>query len=201
MASAFCVMVGECGTNKAMTDRRQTRPRPPIDRARLDEIALSYVGRFATSRAKLVTYLNRKLRERGWAGETPPDLDALADRLVKNGYVDDRAYAVAKARTLTTRGFGVGRVRQALHGAGIAEQDGVEAQTVAQDGAVEAAIHFARRKRFGPYSLVVADPKARERAIASMIRAGHGFALARAIITLAPGDENSLEILRDEPPR
>ena len=31
-------------------------------------MALAYVARFATSRGKLVRYLDRKVRERGWAG-------------------------------------------------------------------------------------------------------------------------------------
>ena len=97
-------MVGDCGTNMAMASRRPRKPRPPLDPAKLDELALAYVGRFATSRAKLVTYLRRKVRERGWSSDVEPDLDALARRLVELGYVDDRAFAVSKSRSLTSRG-------------------------------------------------------------------------------------------------
>lgn len=192
MASALCVMLGECGTNKAMTDRRQPRVRPPIDQAKLDEMALSYVGRFATSRAKLLTYLKRKLRERGWAAATPPDLDALADKMVRNGYVDDRAFAVSKARTLTARGYGIGRVRQALHGAGIGENDGEEARELAQGAALDAAIRFAQRRRLGPYATTTPDPKSRERGLAAMLRAGHSMTLARRIMDCPPGRESAL---------
>jgi regulatory protein len=39
--------------------RRQPKP---LDPARLDELALTYVARFATSAAKLERYLKRKLR-------------------------------------------------------------------------------------------------------------------------------------------
>ena len=43
----------------------RTRPNPrPLDAPRLEELALSYVARFATSAAKLDDYLRRKLRER-----------------------------------------------------------------------------------------------------------------------------------------
>ena len=45
------------------------RPPPPLDEDALRELALRHVARFATSRGKLLAYLNRKLRERGWAGE------------------------------------------------------------------------------------------------------------------------------------
>ena len=60
-----------------MPPRNGHRPRPPVGAAKLDELALSYVGRFATSRGKLVDYLRRKLRERGWEGEGDPPLAAI----------------------------------------------------------------------------------------------------------------------------
>ena len=69
------------------------RPRPPLDEAKLGELAVHYVGRFATSRAKLTTYLNRKLKERGWAGARPADPGAVAERLAGLGYERQRASA------------------------------------------------------------------------------------------------------------
>ena len=53
-------------------------------------MALFYVGRFATSRAKLTSYLKRKIRERGWDGGGEPDVEAVTERLVRLGYIDDR---------------------------------------------------------------------------------------------------------------
>ena len=163
-------------------------PRKPIDPARLDELALSYVSRFATSRAKLKTYLVRKLRERGWAGEGEPPVEALADRLTRLGYVDDRAFALAKARTLTARGYGSGRVRQALAQAGIGEEHSADARELASAEAYESAVRFARRRGLGPYADTKADARGRERAIAAMVRAGHSYGIARALIDLGPGD-------------
>ena len=52
-----------------MAARKPRKPRPPLNAAKLEELALGYVGRFATSRAKLLSYLKRKLRERGWDGD------------------------------------------------------------------------------------------------------------------------------------
>ena len=136
-------MVGDCGTNMAMAARHPRKPRPPLTAAKLDELALHYVGRFATSRSKLTTYLKRKLRERGWEGQAEPDLDGLAAKLARLGYVDDRAYAVSKARSLTSRGYGERRVGQALALAGIDEDDGSEARSLAQSEAVESALRKA----------------------------------------------------------
>ncbi len=188
-------MLADCGTNMAMAARHPHRPRPPLNSAKLDEMALNYVGRFATSRAKLITYLRRKLRERGWGGVEEPDLDGLADRLVRLGYVDDRAYAVAKARSLTWRGYGERRVRQALAQAGIAEEESSDARELAKGEAVEAALRFARRRSIGPFATALPDPRGRERALAAMVRAGHGFALSRAIIDLNPGEKPDIEVL------
>ena len=42
---------------------RERKPPRPLDAARLNEMALAYVARFATSAGKLSDYLRRKLRE------------------------------------------------------------------------------------------------------------------------------------------
>ena len=73
---------------------------------RLHELALFYVGKFATTRAKLIAYLNRKLRERGWESDTPADIERLVERLAGSGLVDDALYALSKSRSLTDRGYG-----------------------------------------------------------------------------------------------
>jgi regulatory protein len=52
---------------------------------------------------------------------------------------------------------------------------------------VEAALRFARRRRIGPFADQRPDRAGREKAIAAMIRAGHAFAIARAIVDLEPG--------------
>src|SRR3989337_2369116 len=106
-----------------MRHDRQRRPRPPLSAAKLDELALAYVGRFATTRAKLRSYLERKVRERGWDGERPPHFDAVAERLAALGYIDDAAFALSKSRGLTGRGYGARRVEQALRGAGVEDAD------------------------------------------------------------------------------
>lgn len=178
-----------------MVARNPRKPRPPLNAAKLDELALGYVGRFATSRAKLLFYLKRKLRERGWDGSEEPSLEALAERLTSLGYVDDRAFALSKARSLTSRGYGEKRVAQALIVAGIDEGNRSDATDFAKAEAVEAALRFARRRSIGPFAASKADPQQREKALAAMVRAGHRFSLARAIVELNPGDEVDFEAL------
>ena len=161
--------------------------RPPLDQASLRELALAYVGRFATTRAKLRSYLRRKVRERGWCGEAEPDLDALAEGFARQGYIDDSGYALTKSRALTSRGYGKRRLKEALMAAGIEDEDRQAALDYAQGEAIRAALRFAERRRIGPYAADRLDPKERSKAIAAMVRGGHSFDLARAIAGMDPG--------------
>src|SRR3546814_14114701 len=89
----------------------------PLDAAALDRLALRYVERFATTRAKLAAYLARKIRERGWAGARVEPAE-VASRRAALGYVDDRAFAEARAHSMTRRGLGGRRVAGAARVAG-----------------------------------------------------------------------------------
>lgn len=185
--------VNDCGTNMAMNrqstsdqltttgpERVRRQPRP-LDAARLQELALAYVARFATSAAKLERYLRRKLHERGWEGEGEPDLGLLVARYVELGYVDDAAYARAKSGSLLRRGYGPRRVAQALGEAGIGE-DAREAARVGTGAARRAALALARKRGFGPFGAEKPDRERREKQIAAMLRAGHPLDSAREMV-------------------
>lgn len=169
--------------------KREKRPPKPLDEQGLKDLALHYLGRFATTRARLVQYLRRKLRERGWAGEHPPDCEAIADRCAELGYVDDAAFAEMKSGALLRRGFGPRRVEQALVAAGVGEADRVPLREAGRDQAANSAIAFARRKRIGPFADQGADPDRRRKQLQAFIRAGHDFALARTLVFADSMDE------------
>ena len=180
-----------------MTRDRPRRSPRPLDGKRLEELALRYVGRFATTRAKLVQYLQRKLRERGWEGEGAPDLESIAARFAKLGYINDRAYALAKESAHSARGLGQRRLSMALRSAGVDEEDGADALAISATRSLDSALRLAERRKLGPYAEhVLASPREREKAIAIFVRGGHDFQIARAIVELAPGDEEGLEELR-----
>jgi regulatory protein len=181
-----------------MARQRSRKPRPPLNEEQLKELALTYVGRFATTRAKLAAFVSRKVRERGWAGERPADIEAVIGRMAELGYVDDAAYALSKSRSLTARGYGGRRVRQSLRAAGIAEEDAEAAHDHARAEAVEAALHFARRRRIGSYGDGCGDRQQHERELAAMIRAGHSITLAKAILAIEPGTNVSIEMLAEK---
>lgn len=155
----------------------------PVDAARLEELALAYVARFATSAGKLTAYLARKLRERGWEGDEPPDVDAVVARFVDKGYVDDAGYARAKGQGLLRRGYGARRIDQALALAGIDEDLRREAKG-AETERRHAALVLARKRRVGPFAPPgqPTDPALREKQVAAMLRAGHPLEYARRLV-------------------
>ena len=173
--------------------RQPRTPRPPrvvkpLDPPRLEELALAYVARFATSAGKLGQYLKRKLRERGWEAEgvsgADPDVPALIERFVAAGYVDDAGFARGRAAGLHRRGFGDRRVEQTLRGAGIAED--VRASVQGDEAASRrAALVLARKRGFGPFGTEKPDPAKRQKQFAAMLRAGHPLDSVRILIDAA----------------
>ncbi|MFM7027104.1 MAG: regulatory protein RecX [Chakrabartia sp.] len=168
----------------------------PLSSEELRALALAYVGRYATSTGKLTAYLARKVRERGWAGGNAAvaEIDAVVARMAELRYVDDQSYADMKAASLTRRGYGPRRVRQALTAAGIGADMADTALTPVAEAAETLALDFARRKRLGPFSQQPQDPKHKARAFAMMLRAGHEYAAVRRILDLeADFVHNSLD--------
>ncbi len=141
---------------------------------------MGYVARFATSAAKVESYLLRKLRERGWEGERPAEPANIVERLVALGYIDDEAYARAKSGGLLRRGYGPRRVDQALGAAGIGQELREEVRA-GEAEARRAAVALAARRRLGPWGGAV-DRDLRQKQLGAMLRAGHGFEAARAVI-------------------
>ena len=153
---------------------------PPLDAAHLRDLALHYVGKYATSEAKLRRYLGRKLFERGWSGEDSAPVDQVVARMAELGYVDDRVFAEARGRGLTSRGFGARRVSADLGAAGISRD--LAAEVAATGDAHAAAVAFARRRRFGPFDAQPRDPDRQRKQFAAMMRAGHGVAETRRVL-------------------
>lgn len=171
-----------------MRDEPKPKPRPPLDEEGLERLGIFYAGRYATTRARLKTYFARKLRERGWAGTGQPPLDLMVERFAELGYVSDSAFASAKAGALLRRGYGERRLEQALHAAGVEEQDSAAAREAAREGAWGAALRFAERRRLGPFASAPADFPARNKAVAAMLRAGHPIGLVHKLLGASPGD-------------
>lgn len=170
----------------------------------LDNAALYYLGRFASSSGNLRRVLMRKVARSTQAGDDAEAaaaagarmVDALIERYLKSGLLDDRAYAAQAAASLARRGAS----RYAI--AGKLAQKRVEADLVAEavatldeGGASElaAACALVRRRRLGPYREPGKRAEWRQKDLASLARAGFALDLARRVLKAA--DVEALERL------
>lgn len=172
---------------------RRRRPPRPLDAARLEELALAYVARFATSAGRLEAYLARKLRERGWEDEGEAAPAALVERFVAKGWVDDAGWGRMRTSGLLSRGYGARRIAEALRAGGISEEIR-DSLAPGEADRREAAAAYARRRRLGPHGPALPRDAAlrarqREKQLAAMLRAGHDFAAAARIVDAASADE------------
>ena len=159
-----------------------------LDGQGLERLALRYVERYATTRSRLRRYLERKLKERGWAGTDAPPLEAIVTRMAELRYVDDAAFAEMRAASLLRHGYGARRIADALRAAGVDDCD----RPASDDGeqARASALAFARRKRIGPFARSPENPDQQRRAFAAMMRAGHSFSLVREILGSAAAEHD-----------
>jgi regulatory protein len=167
----------------------------------LRALALTYTARYATTRGKLIQYLTRKLRERGWDDVEDADPKAIAEHFVELGYIDDEAFARMKAGALRRRGLGSMRIGIALKNAGIATDLAVQESRVEPEAAFLIALHFARRKRIGPFAHVARDERMERRWMGAFMRAGHRSEDCRRIMSLTLEEATSVEetaILHDD---
>lgn len=174
----------------------------PLDQNGLQELALRYVSRYATTRHKLKSYLFRKLRERSWSEEEPDAqdqsvdqiVDALVERFVELGYIDDALFAKNQANALINRGYGKRRVAQALYQAGIKEGDDHQALDLSDAKRWDAARTYARKKSIGPFASQPADQDKCRKQLQAFLRAGHAFDIASRFVFAKPGEEVEEEI-------
>lgn len=154
----------------------------PYTRQSLEQAALHYAARYATTRAKLNAYLQRKLAEKGWEGEEPADVESLVERFSQRGYVNDVAFAEAKTASLLRRGYGARRVRASLHAAGVDRETADLLQGTMEQSAEAAALAFARRRKLGPFSKNMQFSADFKKSLAAMMRAGHALDVSVRIL-------------------
>lgn len=174
--------------------------RRPLTAQQLDNAALHYLGRFASSSANLRGILLRKVARSAGAGADAAEgealIDALISRYLASGLLDDRAYAAQTAASLARRGASrfmiAGKLKQKGVAPGLAKE-ALEALEPAGTGEVAAACALIRRRRLGPYRAAAARAQWRRKDMASLARAGFALDLARRVLDVP--DVAALEAL------
>ncbi|MBI1206286.1 MAG: hypothetical protein GC191_03235 [Azospirillum sp.] len=173
-----------------------SRRPPPLTAAGLEEAALNYLGRYASSAANLRRVLLARIRRaadpEGEPGPGPDEVEALIGRFLRAGLLDDTAFALTKTRSLRRRGASAQAIRDRLLGQGIdietiksslKENDaepGPEAERAA-------ALALCRRRRLGPFRNVNDRARLRDKDLAALARAGFRFEIAASVVG-ADGD-------------
>ena len=166
----------------------EKKPPPPLNDERLRGLALHYVGKYATTQSKLTAYLARKIRERGWSNERPPEIDALVQQFADLSYINDAQFAESRSRSFVRRGYGERRLNEDLRASGIGDADAIPAKEHMAESTFAAAENFARRKRLGPFAGEPALPEKRQKQLHAFLRAGHGLSVAKRFVNAQPGD-------------
>jgi regulatory protein len=168
--------------------------RPPrrLTPADLKGAALDYLDRFAAPRARLRQVMLRKIRNSVRAhGDDPAPLIAALDEAIQwleaSGFLSDRAYAEARARSLSARGTSRAHIIAKLSAKGVESdtaRDAVDRLSMEyEEPELEAARRYARRRRLGPYrSEDDTRAECRDKDLAAMARAGFAGRVARQII-------------------
>ena len=176
--------------------RRRRAPKP-ITPSYLENAALHYLERFASSSAHLKRVLMRKVMRAAAAGTADKTegerlVDALIARYVAAGLVDDKAYAAQRAASLRRQGNSRFAIRGKLALKGV-ERTLVESALSALDedeaqGEIAAACALVRRRRLGPFRPAAARKDAWQRDLAALARAGFNLDLARRVLRAAGPD-------------
>ena len=173
---------------------RRRRPRK-VTHSRLENIALHYLGRYASSTENLRRVLRRRvvLAAAPMPADQPVDreaahgwIDEILAKLQRLGMLDDANYAAARVRSLHRQGRSSRHIRGTLSEKGV-DSDLIETAVSERADAMAdpefaAACHHARRRRLGPYSHKPADEVRRKRDLAAMARAGFGYAIAHKVV-------------------
>ena len=174
---------------------RRQRPRGPRPATpeRLEKAAYHHLERYATSAENLRRVLMRRVERSARLHGTDRDegaraVDALIARFVRAGLLDDRAYAETRVATLHRQGKSARAIRQTLAAKGV-DADTIDAAlatreehlTEGGDAELAAAVHYARRRRLGPWRRQ--DRAAnRERDLAALGRQGFAYDTARRVV-------------------
>ncbi|MBZ4416026.1 regulatory protein RecX [Myxococcus sp. RHSTA-1-4] len=178
---------------KAAGPRKPKRPRK-VSPTYLENAALHYLKRYAATQSQLKRVLMRRVDRSlkfhgGDRAEALGWLDALVAKLIRNGLLDDEAYARMKAHSLRASGRSTRVIAQKLRMKGVAAELVTQklADATAEVSDEEAARIWARKKRLGPFRKNAASREEnRQRDLAALARAGFSFGIAKKVIDSTP---------------
>jgi regulatory protein len=190
---------------KAKRPARAPRAPKKPTAARLENIALHHLGRFAATRTELTRVLKRRVERAIRADligreEALKLVEATVTKAAAAGYLDDTAIARAKATSMRQSGRSKRAITQKLATKGVSRDDAETAMTSVdgedRNAELRAAAIFAARKKIGPYRNGKPDATTMKRDLAALARGGFSYAVARTV-TEARSPETLAALLDD----
>jgi regulatory protein len=164
----------------------KTRKTPrKISKTYLENAALYYLQRYATSAENLRRVLMRKVQRSCSFHEMPaeefaPLVDELVERYKKSGLLDDKSFAHARVTSLRRQGLSSRAIAAKLQVKGLPAAE-IEAalkivDAESEEPELDAARAYAKRKKLGPWRTRPQEP---QKELAAMGRAGFSYEVAR----------------------
>jgi regulatory protein len=179
---------------RAKKPARSDKPREPLTRQQLEQAALGYLNRFDVSASKLRQYLRTRAKKAGGHEEAEAWIDALIQRYLGSGVLDDTRFARNLTSQLTARGKSTRAISQKLRLRGVSSEVSDELLATRrheQPGAeLEAALAYVRKRRLGPYRSAEKREEYRHKDLASLARQGFSFDIARRALSDAASTDD-----------
>ena len=182
--------------------RQQKQPRK-ISRQYLENAALYYLQRYATSSENFRRVLTRKIIRSCTFHKVDaepffPIIEEMIVRYERAGLLNDKGFAEAKVSSLRRQGQSKKAILAKLQAKGLGRDDidgALEAIDTERSGdddpEMAAALTFARKKRLGRWRKGPApDIKQRQKELAAMGRAGFSYEVARAALDYSDDGED-----------
>ncbi len=186
----------ESDSKPAKTQKKRQGPKKPkkITESYLHNSGLYYLERFASSSANFRAVMMRKVK-RSCMTHTEQDyeqcaamVDALVEKFINVGLLDDAIYTRSKINSLRRRGKSARAIQAYLRSKGL-KADIIE-QTLKEydlnqhespaEAELEAALTFARKKRLGPFRGEKEIDSQKE--LGRMARAGFSYDTSRRVL-------------------
>jgi regulatory protein len=181
-------------------DRDGKREKPRYDAAApaaLERAAIDYLQRYASSAAGLRRVLLRRVersarRDGADRKQGAVAVEAIIEKLLQRGLLNDRTYGEAKARSLQARGTSRRATEAYLTAKGLAREDIAQALAARAEGPVNpelsAALVYCRKRRIGPYRNPEERVAAQRRDMAALARRGFAYGVVHRIMEVADLD-------------
>ncbi len=184
------------------TKRRKKIPRK-VSAASIENAALYYLGRYATSSENLRQVLERRIMRAAKHHDTNIDacsqlVGDLIKRYLENGILNDETYAQTQVASMNRRGKSLCAIRLCLR------QKALQIDII--DKAVKllakeigspdlaAAITYARKRRLGPYRRKTSTPVILDKELAALARSGFSYPIALRVVEARNVDELENEL-------